>query len=1062
MSAPAKFGRITTLLATHLAPRSALTSAPLPGVPAAAASAPPDTSSVGASTSTPFKGVKISISPPYVQRLVAMEIEERQRNERLTRAHSASADESLRVMVYWHSKVLTRFIQNGDAPDIIPVDIDPAVWPKFQPGDSAELVARFKVDTERYQYFDWKLYAWVSASALCGPRNVVTAGELHYRSLGVEYGPNMPGCDPTPDHPSHLTPRANRNFGYLQQQASMSVAALAAPPFPSSLSNTPSGHRVDPETSPAGLDTSGRTPAIAPLPSLLSAAASAALADVSQPPPEGPHGWPLRYFIDMALGFQEMRRLQDNGVGKQAAFEQAFGRPRVHNTFYGNYRASTLGDDALRKLLRTWVKKPNTINLVPDGEPLVLRAIQEGLSVLWDRVSAWHAVGEVPSRKVPQGEARRAWLVDVEVYAYVRDGAIKIPAPSASRLAPLRTPQRSPSMSPLTEFDRDEDGSTVPPPSSSGEITGPRERHRPPGSRPRPEHDRKSPPASSSSRGQGAQHAARNPALTLATSGRLHQSSVRSPHSDVDFEDATPDRNDDDTDAAGSPERFSLSPSFVDEYAHGLEQHLAHCQPGPKPLPADTLLDKALRACGYDAEYAQAEWGEAATAEDGDDEFIWECDVDVVASGVDWRGDSRGGRRRGGLLKGLPMRYYLRDHYVAVDPDVLVDELARVLIGHDSELYISVPMRVDEEDSYEKLAVITDADGLELLAEHEIPLRPLDASQRPPHLRNAHFAIDLEIHPVVAAKVRNSGRSTTSVRDRSESDRDDELGRPALHTYAQRHKRRGDSETSRSRSPERHHSKRHRAGSTGSSHRQSSTGATFQGVLRWIEQAEGGRFQSMPAVQEMRQAGGTKSHEVRPLLRWSKAVAMIVDLGQTDDRADHPAKHVKITQDHVGAFISRGPEWVGQATQVRRLYDLHRHNESVRAEIKRLEELHHPVGMKRLLQLLKWCVKSPEARGPHPLLNTLPAAALAPPPKRSIKARARSSSSEADSSTSSTSAQDDDHPGGCIPGAGLGPRPLANPGSDSEGEGASDVGYESWGEYRGSPSETMASHHLNS
>ena len=58
-----------------------------------------------ASVPSVSQGVKLSISPAYVQRLVAMDIEERQRNERLTRASSASADESLRVMVYWHSQV---------------------------------------------------------------------------------------------------------------------------------------------------------------------------------------------------------------------------------------------------------------------------------------------------------------------------------------------------------------------------------------------------------------------------------------------------------------------------------------------------------------------------------------------------------------------------------------------------------------------------------------------------------------------------------------------------------------------------------------------------------------------------------------------------------------------------------------------------------------------------------------------------------------------------------------------------------------------------------------------
>ena len=51
-------------------------------------------------------------------------------------------------------------------------------------------------------------------------------------------------------------------------------------------------------------------------------------------------------------------------------------------------------------------------------------------------------------------------------------------------------------------------------------------------------------------------------------------------------------------------------------------------------------------------------------------------------------------------------------------------------------------------EAYEKLAVITAARGVSVLVSHEIELRPVDPSTRPPNRRDVHFAIDYILEPV--------------------------------------------------------------------------------------------------------------------------------------------------------------------------------------------------------------------------------------------------------------------------------------------------------------------------
>ena len=70
-----------------------------------------------------------------------------------------------------------------------------------------------------------------------------------------------------------------------------------------------------------------------------------------------------------------------------------------------------------------------------DGQPLLERCLQEGLSIQWDRVAGWLADGATPSKRVPSGISRREWRVDLQVLEYVQGGLMDIPAASVRPFA---------------------------------------------------------------------------------------------------------------------------------------------------------------------------------------------------------------------------------------------------------------------------------------------------------------------------------------------------------------------------------------------------------------------------------------------------------------------------------------------------------------------------------------------------------------------------------------------------------------------------------------------------
>ncbi len=107
---------------------------------------------------------------------------------------------------------------------------------------------------------------------------------------------------------------------------------------------TPSG--VPPTPSSVASSSVGPSPSLPRLPALfpgLPGTGGGLFDEMSEPTmdrdaPRGPHGWPMRYVIDMAIGFQSMRRYEDQGMPRGIAFKEAFYQDYKTSTFSDNFR----------------------------------------------------------------------------------------------------------------------------------------------------------------------------------------------------------------------------------------------------------------------------------------------------------------------------------------------------------------------------------------------------------------------------------------------------------------------------------------------------------------------------------------------------------------------------------------------------------------------------------------------------------------------------------------------------------------------------------------------------
>ncbi|KAI1782623.1 hypothetical protein LXA43DRAFT_1103667 [Ganoderma leucocontextum] len=367
-------------------------------------SGPDPSPSKGASTVVPRppaakkqRSYAISISPMYQERLAVLEQTDRRRVEEAEIEAGYEQRQNRLVTLYWWST-------NGQPASVFVIEA--TRFPYFHPRDSPQLVSRFKTDSDSFQYFEWKLMSWVHGDASSPVRNVKTAGELHYRSDGVDQAPGMPprgvkrgledpeeygrlsysspmpfgGASPWTRSSSILaTPSSSLRSTPTTSVATMTPSSIvtatpqsAASSFSGSSAITPTGLGAGavadvpelerlPALFPEMMNLTSSSPIAvhspSPSASIPSESGSTSTHDEPDfgPAPRGRFGWPLMYVCDMAAGFAAMRRLQDLGADRAVAFEEAFKQKFVRSTWSDNSRVWTASAQQ-PNVRETWIR----------------------------------------------------------------------------------------------------------------------------------------------------------------------------------------------------------------------------------------------------------------------------------------------------------------------------------------------------------------------------------------------------------------------------------------------------------------------------------------------------------------------------------------------------------------------------------------------------------------------------------------------------------------------------------------------------------------------------------
>ncbi|KAI0740573.1 hypothetical protein C8Q76DRAFT_791014 [Earliella scabrosa] len=693
----------------------------------------------------------------------------------------------------------------------------------------------------------------------------------------------------------------------------------------------------------------------------------------------------------------------------------------------------------VRALVRLWLKVPERANFLRDRAELLSCLETEGVTVNWHRLLRWRDSETRVSRRVPSGASRREWLLDWHVYDLVIHGRVDVPPPSEAD--PAKTPS-----SPLTSIPEGDAGpipaadahpvpeapvpnsERIPSPDVAPKLTRPLAAH---GSNPGrvdvPSQDvvvqgatstgqdvcprvassraslvPEGPRAGSLDAGLGFQGAASElgtpvePSMRPPSTGSQRQDgSERTSGGSHDSRapSGSPPRHG--SVSAGVPPRKAAgihgdTPEFDREIAHGWEG-LPAARPGfdgpaSPARPAETLVDRALRACGYESE---GTWGQEGQEEDyeDEDESAWVGRGNIAAFMQDLRVAAQGRRKVVTVLRDIPFRYYRQSEQVALDNDVLVDALVAHAVPRARDAYISVPIHFDCEVAYERLALVEQPGQYELLSQGETDLAPHVAVHPRRAMNNVQWALDFVLEglddeqlprvPRRGGARRVEGRPTR-VPSKRPRDASAEVGRESVGAQSSGRTPElalQDPPTMGSRGPQEAGRLRRPKKARAQSDSEEDETAITEAIVAWMETHRDGALLELPGVQDMRATANLNVGQVvSELLTWCETTSKLMAVGHTDATLEEAPKR-RITQAHVAAFIHRGPQWTALALQCWRLYTQHRDQTAMLVEIERAHRNDVTLGVKTLRNLIQWSVAGPE-RGPHPLIGVLSAKAL--------------------------------------------------------------------------------------
>ncbi|KAI0692197.1 hypothetical protein C8T65DRAFT_699591 [Cerioporus squamosus] len=611
--------------------------------------------------------------------------------------------------------------------------------------------------------------------------------------------------------------------------------------------------------------------------------------DPDAPRASGKAGWPLKYVVDMAIGFHVLQCRVNAGMPKANAFADLFDYKYNSSTWSDNYRAwnaasavpgevertpasirlipmSASGSNTARTplkpedwlrctnmfreseqaLLQNWASgnadKGGSVNVIKDVERAHARMLSDKLTVGWENVQEYLEAPEIPTERPAKG-SKRNWAVDTYIAHLVRSGRMALPSdPGEVHLA------------------------------------------------------QPSPPAETD--------------LKLQGEDTLQMVVWRPVEPNTDAEEA---------------EHFGAGDD--EEGGSGTGMPVAGSSTaGPA---AEVSRADQKRAAWMDAHGVGAAMPAA-----------------VAAKGFDRRAASPNqphGLPLLCLLPDVPVQYYALGDYVTARVEDLVQAVIESALGLERNVYISVPERLDGQDFYHRIASM-DAHGTVrvIQPQQEVQLSLFDTVDKPRNYRPVRwlwsFAIEQAGQHAQSLKHSRSGSDGSSVRSRSASVR---------HKPAQDEADEDDSQEQ----PQKLTAKRSSARDVTKDTRFTQD-EVEEAVRAWLPKAENGKFGRSEVVKQIQRSKPNVGQSVLRLLKWAKVIQKMYALGRAGDTARPAGRGQRITQKILGDFVNRKSDWIRDALACRELVTANRKNEAVLKTLRALQRNRTILGMKKLRSLL--------------------------------------------------------------------------------------------------------------
>ncbi|RPD59426.1 hypothetical protein L227DRAFT_564153 [Lentinus tigrinus ALCF2SS1-6] len=266
------------------------------------------------------------------------------------------------------------------------------------------------------------------------------------------------------------------------------------------------------------------------------------------------------------------------------------------------------------------------------------------------------------------------------------------------------------------------------------------------------------------------------------------------------------------------------------------------------------------------------------------------------------------------ILSLVPLSYNVRDNTVTAPVEKLVDALVQNAFSLERNIYISVTEHVSGQEFLTRVAMVNENGDTHILVSFpHLYLVTFNDQDKPPQYQAVLWKWPFVVEQggsVTAGRVKHPRTEEEDVCPRGTPEAPSE---PIKYTITEQE----------------------------------------LAVVDWLS----AQFGSDIAVLQMQSATANVGQHILHLLRWAKVVDRIRSNARAGPSAPPAGRGVRITQKHIGTFVRRTEQWVRDALACRTLAHTNRQNDAVRKTLQALHKNRTILGMKKLRAYLKDAVQ---------------------------------------------------------------------------------------------------------